>query len=265
MASANMPDGDAPAPPDPNAATNGQDASRDELPAAEPSAPSSASVGAGGSVRPAGEARHIPPSRGDWIHLAWVAGASAVADIASKNWATKALNGFEPLAHGPKEITVVPGFFDIIFTLNPGGAWSFLRGLPEYYRRPFFLFVSAAAMVFMVQLYARAGHRLKGMRWGLPLALGGALGNLVDRIRYGSVVDFLDLYFTRGGSEHHWPTFNVADVAIVVGVVLMAFDMLFGPRLDESEGGAPERDAVQVKATETSDGKPDAAVRTPTT
>ena len=61
-------------------------------------------------------------------------------------------------------------------------------------------------------------------------ALGGAMGNLVDRIRYGWVVDFVDFYVRRGGQEHHWPTFNVADIAIVVGVGLMAIDMLRASR-----------------------------------
>jgi signal peptidase II len=68
------------------------------------------------------------------------------------------------------------------------------------------------------------------MRWGLPLALGGAMGNLVDRIRYGQVIDFIDMYVTRGGREHHWPTYNVADIAIVAGVALMVIDMILPAR-----------------------------------
>ena len=175
----------------------------------------------------------------DYALLVVLSVASAAADLATKAWATARLSGFEPGIRSHKKISVVPGYFDFIFTLNPGGAWSFLRGLPEYYRRPFFLFVSAAAMVFMVVLYARLGHRFGGMRWGLPLALGGAFGNLVDRIRYGSVIDFIDFYVRRGGREHHWPTFNVADVAIVIGVVLMAIEMLLAGRPERPAGQAP--------------------------
>ena len=70
------------------------------------------------------------------------------------------------------------------------------------------------------------------MGWSdcLPLALGGAAGNLADRIRFGWVVDFIDVYITQRGREVHWPTFNVADMAIVVGVALMVLDMLFRRR-----------------------------------
>jgi signal peptidase II len=75
------------------------------------------------------------------------------------------------------------------------------------------------------------------MRWGLPLALGGAVGNLVDRIRYGSVIDFIDFYVIRGGREMHWPTFNVADIAIVAGVALMALDTFLSRK---SHGGTSE-------------------------
>ena len=84
--------------------------------------------------------------------------------------------------------------------------------------------VSAAAIVFIVSIYQRVYRDQTTMKWGLPLALGGAHGNLADRIRYGWVVDFVDVYITQKGHEHHWPTFNVADIAIVVGVVLMKDD-----------------------------------------
>ena len=78
-------------------------------------------------------------------------------------------------------------------------------------------------MVFIVAVYRRIHRDQIGMKFGLPLALGGAAGNLADRIRYGWVVDFVDVYITRRGHELHWPTFNVADIAIVVGVSLMAW------------------------------------------
>jgi Signal peptidase (SPase) II len=70
-------------------------------------------------------------------------------------------------------------------------------------------------------LYRRLQPRQRALQWGLPLVLGGALGNVFDRIRYGHVIDFIDAHV----GEHHWPTFNVADIAICVGVGLMAVDM----------------------------------------
>lgn len=163
---------------------------------------------------------------------------SAAADLGSKWWAKAMLSGADK--GKPRHITVIPNHFDFIYTLNPGGAWSFLRGLPENIRRPFFLFVSSAAVVFIISVYRRLHPEQWAMRWGLPLALGGAIGNLVDRVRYGSVIDFIDWYTTYKGREMHWPTFNVADIAIVVGVLLMAIDTFTGRRSrDHHETTAP--------------------------
>jgi signal peptidase II len=95
----------------------------------------------------------------------------------------------------------------------------------ENVRRPFFLLVSVAAIAFIMTLYRRLLPRQRALKWGLPLVLGGALGNVLDRIRYGQVIDFIDVHVVYRGVERHWPTFNVADVAICVGVGLMALDM----------------------------------------
>lgn len=152
---------------------------------------------------------------------------SLAADLVSKHYAKSRLSGFDLKSHAMHRVEIWRGHIDFIFAQNPGGAWSFLRGLPDTLRRPFFLAVSAAAIVFIISIYRRIGEDQKAMKWGLPLALGGAMGNLVDRMRYGWVVDFVDIYFSRRGREHHWPTFNVADIAIVIGVGLMAIDMLW--------------------------------------
>jgi signal peptidase II len=173
-----------------------------------------------------------------YAFLTVVALVSFAADIASKEWAARALQGFDPKLRGVKRIEVWRDHLDFVFAQNPGGAWSFLRGMPEVLRRPFFLVVSIAAIVFMVSLYRRVRPEQRALRWGLPLALGGALGNLFDRVRYGWVIDFIDFYVRAGGTERHWPTFNVADVAIVVGVGLMALDMLLAPKTPAVEPGA---------------------------
>jgi signal peptidase II len=155
---------------------------------------------------------------------------SLAADLVSKWWAKSHLAGFDAVKHAAKRAEIWKGHMDFVFAQNPGGAWSFLRSLPDSLRRPFFLIVSAAAIVFIISVYQRVKPEQWAMKWGLPLALGGAMGNLVDRMRYGWVVDFVDIFVTRGGQEHHWPTFNVADIAIVVGVGLMAIDMMIGAR-----------------------------------
>ena len=170
----------------------------------------------------------LPPEP-PYTPSSWFLGISAflvaAADIGTKEWAKWALAGPD-LKRSGKHIEAIPGHLDFIFAQNPGGAWSFLRSVPDGIRRPFFLFVSAAAIVFIVMVYGRLERRQWAMRWGLPLALGGAIGNLSDRMRYGWVVDFIDAYYKGAANEVHWPTFNIADVAIVFGVGLMALDLL---------------------------------------
>jgi len=178
----------------------------------------------------------LPGERASTVFLVVVSLLSCAADLVTKGWAHARLAGFDgKRGAGTKSITVIEGHLDFIFAQNPGGAWSFMRSLPDGLRRPFFLFVSAAAIIFIVSIYRRVHRDQTAMKWGLPLALGGAMGNLVDRIRYGWVIDFIDVYVTRGGREHHWPTFNVADIAIVIGVVLMGMSMIASSRRMRAE------------------------------
>jgi signal peptidase II len=198
-------------------------------PASPPGSPPESSPPAAGTAAPSERAEAAkaadPPS---YRFLAVVALVGAAIDLASKEWARHALHGADPIRGKLREIEVIPGLFDLQYAENPGGAWSMLRSLPEIWRRPFFLFVSTAASVFICSLYARVDRRDWAMKWGLPLALAGALGNLVDRVRHGIVVDFLHVYSSWGGKARHWPTFNVADVWIVFGVACMAVSILSG-------------------------------------
>jgi signal peptidase II len=119
-------------------------------------------------------------------------------------------------------IPVVPGFFDIVFALNPGAAFGFLATLPDQVRNPLFILVSILAVILILFYHTRylRSHRL--VSFALGLVLGGAVGNLIDRLHYGMVVDFLDVHV----GPYHWPAFNVADSAISIGVGLMILDML---------------------------------------
>jgi signal peptidase II len=113
---------------------------------------------------------------------------------------------------------------------NKGGAFGFLSDKPEWFRLPFFFIISAVAVVFVVSLYRKLEPKQHALKWALPLLLGGAAGNLVDRIRHQAVIDFIEFSITKGTEDSFkWPTFNVADIWIVVGVILMAVDM-FTPR-----------------------------------
>jgi len=132
-----------------------------------------------------------------------------------------------------QSIPILPGCFDLVFILNPGAAFGLLAGLPEGVRAPFLAAVALAAAALIV------GYRHRHLR-GQPLAasalalvLGGAVGNLIDRLRYGMVVDFLDFYLGR----YHWPAFNVADSCISVGVGLLLLDMLLEWRRESKTGG----------------------------
>ncbi len=85
--------------------------------------------------------------------------------------------------------------------------------------------VGVAGVWAMTRMYVRLGRRLSARHVALSLVVGGALGNLFDRVRYGRVTDFIDLHATILGRERHWPTFNVADVAIIVGMIVMAVSL----------------------------------------
>lgn len=117
-------------------------------------------------------------------------------------------------------VEVVPGFFNIVHYLNRGAAFGILNqggGLG----RLFLIGVSVAALVLLAMLARQSRDRLSLLAFSL--IAGGAVGNLVDRIRYGSVVDFLDFHI----ASWHWPAFNVADSAITAGVGLMIFSYFF--------------------------------------
>lgn len=204
--------------------------------------------------RPAGTANQIPETilmpRPSPMFLAVVSVASLAADVVTKLWAEKRLEGY------PGFINVVDNHLMFVLAKNKGGAWGLLQGQNENVRRPFFLLVSVAAIAFIVTLYRRLQPRQYALKWGLPLVLGGALGNVFDRIRYGHVIDFIDYraewirklnelvakYSPSHVVTDHWPTFNVADIAICVGVGLMAIDMMTSRR-----GKAPATPDVPVE------------------
>jgi len=118
-----------------------------------------------------------------------------------------------------QSIDVVGSFVRLTRTSNTGGAFGLLRG-----RGNWFIVVSIVAVLAIVVLsrrIVRGGRRVERLAFGL--ILGGAVGNLIDRIRLGAVTDFIDI----GGSGYRWPAFNVADSAISIGVTLLAISIVF--------------------------------------
>ena len=112
------------------------------------------------------------------------------------------------------------------YVRNPGAAWGALAGLPDSIRVPFFYIVTIVAVV-IIGLYMRATpveHRLT--RFALALILSGAIGNFIDRLRLGYVIDWIDVRWNVLGWRYAFPNFNVADSAITVGLAFMIFDMI---------------------------------------
>jgi signal peptidase II len=163
--------------------------------------------------------------RPSYVFLAILSMATLACDIWSKAWAAQHLDGY------PGVVDVWKNHVTLVLARNRGGAWGLLQSTSENVRRPFFLLVSVAAIAFIMTLYRRLQPRQTALRWGLPLVLGGALGNVFDRIRYGQVIDFIDVHVVWKGVDRHWPTFNAADIAICVGVGLMAIDMFTSKRV----------------------------------
>lgn len=133
-----------------------------------------------------------------------------------------------------ESVPILPGFFNLTYVRNPGAAFGLLAGAAAAFRGPFFIGISLLAVVLISYYHARYARGRPLAEVGLALILGGAVGNLIDRLfREGMVVDFLD--FHLGG--YHWPAFNVADSGITVGVGLLLLQML-RERKDDGQGAA---------------------------
>jgi len=119
-------------------------------------------------------------------------------------------------------VRVIDGFFEFRYARNPGAFFSLGAELDPSIRRVVFVVASLAATVLIGRLYARAERSQVALRWALMLLLAGALGNLVDRVLWGEVIDFVHMYW-RGVFD--WATFNVADALIVFGLGLLVVDL----------------------------------------
>ncbi|MBX5480589.1 MAG: signal peptidase II [Myxococcaceae bacterium] len=127
------------------------------------------------------------------------------------------------------DAVVIDGYWDHRYVQNPGAAWGLFSSLPEQIRTGFFLAITLVAIVAIVWMYRRLDVDRWWMQSALALVLGGAVGNFVDRALRGYVIDFIDWHW-RNVPGMHWPTFNVADAAISIGVAMMLLDAAFGRR-----------------------------------
>lgn len=153
-------------------------------------------------------------------YITWsVALLTLLADQASKLFVVRSLI---PGVATP----IIPGLFDLTLVTNTGGIFGILRDADGALRSLLFNVIPVAAILLIAWYGWRLPESRPWSRAALGLILGGAAGNLTDRLRLGHVVDFLDAYV----GSHHWPAFNLADSGICVGVTLLLAEGLFAPR-----------------------------------
>ena len=128
-------------------------------------------------------------------------------------------------------LPVLPGFFHLTHVQNRGAAFGLLSESPSQWTVGMLITFSIAALVVVSLLLWRNSHSMSTTGVGLALILGGALGNLWDRAAAGYVVDFLDFYV----GSYHWPAFNVADSAIVIGALMLVAEILFAKSPQEEK------------------------------
>jgi len=168
-----------------------------------------------------------------------VAAAALVLDQTTKLLADAYLRG-----HGPVE--VVPRVFNLWYSTNAGGLFGYFSQWPAPWRGVLLTLMPLLAIVLIVVILLRSDPRDRITLMGLSLILGGAVGNLIDRVLRGEVVDFLDMYVPPSGLANrlvswfgtaHWPTFNFADSAIVVGAGFLLVSVVRKPSPDPAHGG----------------------------
>jgi len=148
-----------------------------------------------------------------WQLFSLIVIAGLLADQFTKIWIDRSMRLYD-------SIQVIENFFHITYLRNRGAAFSFLSDAS--WRLPFFITISIIAAVVILVAFSKLRDDQKLGQTALAMIFSGAIGNLIDRIRLGEVIDFLDAHWYR----HHWPTFNVADSLIFVGVFLLALDMI---------------------------------------
>ena len=149
------------------------------------------------------------------VRLVIIAGIVILADQLTKALIMAQLPLYERMK--------VTSFFNITHVLNPGGAFGLFAQQSPAVRQFFFLFVSSLVSLGLLWFYAQVAREYLFLSMALAGIFGGAVGNLIDRFRFGQVVDFLDFYI----GTYHWPAFNVADSAICIGMGILFYHVIF--------------------------------------
>lgn len=175
-----------------------------------------------------GEPEDERAAAGRWTLLALFLPLAVIVDQVTKQIADAQLAG-------RGLVIVLDGLFMLDYSRNPGAFFSLGADLEPTLRRVFFVTATLLAVALVLHLYRRVLEGQRALRWGLLLLLAGAVGNLVDRVMYGEVIDFLRLHYR---DVFYWATFNVADMYICFGLVLLAVDAFHPRRSQEPEARA---------------------------
>ncbi|MCS6283838.1 MAG: signal peptidase II [Nitrospira sp.] len=168
------------------------------------------------SLRPVSGGNPLSGSTLRNLALASLTGSVIVIDQLSKQHIMETMRLHE-------SIPIVPNLFSFTYIRNPGAAFGLLAGSSNAFRMVFFGLTSIFALVLLGTILYRMPEREWMGRLSVSAILGGAVGNLIDRLRFGEVIDFLDVYI----DSYHWPAFNVADSAITVGVIFLIIHFMF--------------------------------------
>ncbi len=133
-----------------------------------------------------------------------------------------------------ESLSLIESFFALTYVRNSGAAFGLLNRAPSWFRDPFFIVVPTTALLVILAIYRKVDPKQKWTAVGLSLILSGAVGNLIDRLRFGFVIDFLDFHWKE---VYHWPAFNVADSCIVVGVSILFLQSIRAPAPANKSGG----------------------------
>lgn len=158
-----------------------------------------------------------------WLTILWV-----VIDQITKQWVAGSFDYRETLA-------VLP-FFNITYVHNPGAAFSFLADQGGW-QRWFFTAIAAIASIIFIVWLAKTSKKQTMLSISFALILSGAVGNLIDRVLFGYVIDFIDFHW----SGTHFPAFNVADSMIFIGAALMLLDSFMNPEPEKDQDKAPKK------------------------
>jgi len=163
--------------------------------------------------------------------LGFVAGGIILLDQITKAYIHHAFHLYESLP-------IIPDLFSITYIRNPGAAFGLFAQQEERFRSILFSAVSVIALLLLATMIYQTPKEERGQLSALSLLIGGAIGNILDRIRMGEVIDFLDFYI----GTHHWPAFNVADSAITIGVTLLMLQLLINKKkVASQESGQVDR------------------------